>query len=151
MRYVFYFLAFSFSLLAETPEYDFAGRHFLASYLDCDKEALSDVEALSLAMDLAVQSSGATLLDKCEHLFPPHGLTLLYLLSESHASIHTYPEHGACFVDLFTCGDHCSAEEFDRVLRTYLQPQNVDSHLFTRGEKTRLVSCSEGHDRGPFR
>ncbi len=30
---------------------------------------------------------------------------MLYLLSESHFSIHTWPEHGACAIDFYHCGE----------------------------------------------
>lgn len=113
-------------------DFIFRGKHFVASYLDCDLRALSNLDGLMQAMDIAVNASGATILDKTPYVFPPNGLTMVYLLSESHASIHTYPEHGACFVDLFTCGDVCSAERFDEELRKYLQPEIVNAHLFLR-------------------
>jgi len=122
----------SFLFTAEEPVHKFSGKHFVASYLDCDKQAMGDVEGMLRTMDRAVQSSGATVLDKTSYVFPPNGLTAVYLLSESHASIHTYPEYGACFVDLFTCGDTCSPEEFDRILREYLQPQEVNARVFLR-------------------
>jgi len=80
----------------------------------------------------AVEASGATLLNYVKHTFPQGGVTLLLLLAESHASIHTYPEHGACFVDLFTCGRSCSGEEFSKVLQTYLKPKTVHSQVLVR-------------------
>ena len=122
-----------FSLFGEEI-HEFQGKHFLGSYLDCDSSAIGNVEEMIQAMDLAVGASGATILDKSSYTFPPNGLTIVYLLSESHASIHTYPEFNACFVDLFTCGDHCSAEGFDRALRAYLQPKKVNARLFLRHE-----------------
>jgi S-adenosylmethionine decarboxylase len=122
--------------------HQFAGKHFLASYLNCDPKALSDVQRLLLAMDEAVKSSGATVLDKCSYTFYPEGVTVVYLLSESHASIHTYPEFGACFVDLFTCGDNCSSKEFDAALRAYLQPQEVNARYFLRTEETKEIPLS---------
>jgi S-adenosylmethionine/arginine decarboxylase-like enzyme len=61
-------------------------------------------------------------------------LTMVFLLSESHASIHTYPEHGACFVDLFTCGNKCSGEKFDQALREYLKPAHVTARVLIRDE-----------------
>jgi S-adenosylmethionine decarboxylase len=123
-----------FGQILSGEEYRFSGKHFVASYLDCDLRAMSDLEGLIRAMDEAVGSSGATILDKCSYVFPPNGLTIVHLLSESHASLHTYPEHGACFVDLFTCGERCSAEKFDAALRDYLKPNRVSAELFHRGE-----------------
>jgi len=120
----------------------FAGKHFVSSYLQCDPDAISDVHRLLEAMDKAVGSSGATVLNKNHHIFHPNGLTVVYLLSESHASLHTYPEFGACFVDLFTCGDHCSAQEFDATLRSYLQPREVNARYFLRNEQTDEISLS---------
>lgn len=120
-------------------EHAFRGKHFIASYIDCDLEAIGDLDALVKAMDGAVGSSGATILDQTCFIFPPNGLTIVYLLSESHGSLHTYPEYGACFVDLFTCGDNCSSEKFDRALRTYLKPKRVSARMFLRGEDVQEI------------
>ena len=38
------------------------------------------------------------------HKFKPRGLTGFFLLSESHLSIHTWPEERYIAFDLFTCG-----------------------------------------------
>ena len=59
-------------------------------------------------------------------------MTLVALLSESHASIHTYPEHNSCFVDLFTCGLSFHAERFDAVMRAYLSPSQVEVDTLIR-------------------
>lgn len=123
-----------------SQDYSFSGKHFLASYLDCDLRALTDLDNLIRTLDEAVLKSGASILDKTAHVFAPNGLTIVYLLSESHASLHTYPEHGACFVDLFTCGDHCSSEKFDQALRAYLQPRQVNARLYIRNEDVEEVS-----------
>lgn len=137
------FRAFIFLLLAFpcfSQDFAFKGQHFLASYLDCDSEALQNPHRLIEAMDEAVLASGATILGKSSFVFEPDGLTIVYLLSESHASVHTYPEHNACFVDLFTCGDHCSSEGFDRSLQNYLQPKTVEAKNISRGRETAIVS-----------
>ena len=36
--------------------------------------------------------------------FDPQGVTVLCLLSESHISIHTWPEEHKASADIFTCG-----------------------------------------------
>lgn len=127
------------TLVAEDQLYQFKGVHFLASYCDCDIDALSNIENLKNAMEHAVELSGATILEASSWVFPPSGLTMVFLLSESHASIHTYPEHGACFVDLFTCGEHCSAEKFDAAMRDYLKPKKVSERTFIRNQGTDAI------------
>lgn len=113
-------------------EYEFIGHHFFASYRGCQSEALNNEEALIAAMKSAVEASGATILNYVKHAFTQGGITLLMLLAESHASIHTYPEHGSCFVDLFTCGRACSSEEFSKSLQSYLKPERIDSQVLVR-------------------
>lgn len=130
MPALFLFLCFASSLFCS--EHLFMGKHFLASYLGCNQRALGDLDGLLNAMESAVRASGVTILTHTAHIFPPNGLTVVYLLSESHASLHTYPEYGACFVDLFTCGENGSPETFDAALRTYLQPKEVNARLFFR-------------------
>ncbi len=114
------------------PAYQFRGVHFIASYCDCDMQALTELNQLADAMKWAVEQSGATILEVSSWKFLPDGLTMVLLLSESHASIHTYPEHSSCFVDLFTCGDKCSAEKFDAALREYLKPKTVNLRTLIR-------------------
>lgn len=125
-------------LLADEKQsvYQFKGTHFMASYVGCDDAALRDVQRLAEAMCHAVDACGAHRLNEVHHVFPPDGLTMLILLSESHASIHTYPEYQACFVDLFTCGDTCSFERFDRALQEYLQPKQVSSKVLLRQKES---------------
>lgn len=125
-------LYFSFLSAHAPEEYQFLGRHFIASYYDCDHEALVNLKQLSQTMKRAARGSGAHILQSSEYVFEPDGFTMVILLSESHASIHTYPEKNGCFIDLFTCGTKCSAEKFDKILRDYLQPKEVSSQVLAR-------------------
>jgi S-adenosylmethionine decarboxylase len=113
-------------------EHEFLGLHLLASYVGCDPVALADHRGLMNALRDAVSASGATLLRELSHEFSPSGMTAVVLLSESHASLHTYPEHQSCFVDLFTCGRSCSAERFDAVLREHLRPHEARHRIVLR-------------------
>ena len=122
------------SLLHAESDYQFRGKHFIANYTECDEAALRDVQGLIDAMHLGVKKSGATVLSDSTYHFPGDGLTMAILLSESHATIHTYPEHQACFVDLFTCGDHCHYAPFDQALRDFLKPKAVQSKVLIRDE-----------------
>lgn len=120
------------SLRADQPQYHFFGRHFFAQYYDCDHAALMDATQLAAAMKQATLASGATILGTTEHVFEGGGYSMIILVSESHATIHTYPEYNACFVDLFTCGKKCSAERFDAALRAYLKPKRVEGKVEER-------------------
>jgi S-adenosylmethionine decarboxylase len=115
-------------------EFEFDGRHLLASYSACDSKAIRDIARLTAAFHAAVHASGATLLHSVEHTFPPDGMTAVAVLSESHASIHTYPEHLSCFVDIFTCGTTCNVEAFDASLRSFLRPKKHSRRIIRRHE-----------------
>ena len=139
LRLVRFFCFFSIvyvaliSSLCEGEEYRFFGEHLIASYSECDIKALSDVNTLISVMEKATKLTGATILDISYHIFDSDGLTMVILLSESHATIHTYPEHQACFVDIFTCGGHCAMEKFDKALQDYLSPKQVSMEMLLRG------------------
>lgn len=120
------------SLCFSEDFYNFKGQHFIASYTGCETSALYDVPSLIQAMEYAVNQSGATILSSSFYVFPGDGVTMVFLLSESHASIHTYPECGSCFVDLFTCGTNCSYEEFHAPLASYLNPSHVNQKILIR-------------------
>ena len=68
-------------------------------------EALNDEARIVHACLSAAHAADATTLNFQSHKFEPHGVTCLVLLSESHLSIHTWPEKGSAAVDIFTCGD----------------------------------------------
>jgi len=79
------------------------GEHYIFDLSNCNQEVLMDSErAYSLFAD-AVRSSGLTVVDEGFYKFSPHGFTCFLLLSESHASLHAWPEYGYCAIDLFTC------------------------------------------------
>ena len=79
------------------------GEHFIFDLSDCDHEILMDSERASSLFAQAVRESGLTVVDEGFYKFSPHGFTCFLLLSESHASLHAWPEYGYCAIDLFTC------------------------------------------------
>ncbi len=122
-------------LLDKNPlpqKYAFVGHHLIAVYSGCNPESLRDAERLATAMRAAAHATGATVLNSMAHVFENGGLTMLFLLAESHASVHTYPECNACFIDFFTCGNSCVVENSDAVMRKYLQPKNVHCQVVVR-------------------
>lgn len=79
------------------------GEHYIFDLSDCSHEILMDSERAYSLFGQAVRESGLTVVDEGFYKFSPHGFTCFLLLSESHASLHAWPEHGYCAIDLFTC------------------------------------------------
>jgi len=52
-----------------------------------------------------LKQSGFTVLDEMHHNFEPYGYTGIWLLSESHFAIHTFPEHNKTYIELSSCID----------------------------------------------
>ncbi len=113
-------------------EYSFRGTHYIASYKGCDTEALRNPLFLYSCFLVGIEKSGATILQHHMHKFDAIAITGTAILAESHASIHSYPEHSAVFVDLFTCGEHCDWHEFEHVMTTYLNPTTIERKVMVR-------------------
>lgn len=132
----------------DCERFEFYGRHVLLGFKGCRVD-LDDVEILKRDMISAVTSVGATVLNCVWHKFEPKGVSLVLLLAESHASLHTYPEEGACFIDLFTCGRRIRAEAFAGIIAQCWQPESVSAELLERCDRAsrpgaQLVSAASG-------
>lgn len=117
----------------------FSGRHVLAELDGCDPARLDDADFLADALRTAVGKAGATVHEVVTHRFSPQGVTVLALLSESHASVHTYPEHGSVFADVFTCGDRADPELAVRLLAESLSASRTRMSTVERGKATSVT------------
>lgn len=113
---------------------EFTGRHVLAEFGGVDSALCDDRDGLTAALRAALTTAGVTICEMVSKQFEPHGVTVLALLAESHASLHTYPESGDIFVDVFTCGTAAdSAEAVAEHLRAALAPRRVRISTVRRG------------------
>ncbi len=80
------------------------GKHLILDASSVDPSLLLP-STLAPIFEDAIRSTGATILRSSIHYFDPQGVTITLVLAESHATLHTYPEHGCYFADVFTCGD----------------------------------------------
>jgi len=81
------------------------GKHYLLNLYGCSFVLLNDEYCLIDLLENAAVASGANVVQTISKKFEPQGVTVLCLLSESHISIHTWPEEGRAAVDVYTCGD----------------------------------------------
>lgn len=80
------------------------GRHVILEYYGCPREVLDDAERIEEIFVEAVRQMRATIVSVHFHRFNPHGVSGAVVISESHLTIHTWPEYGYAAVDVFTCG-----------------------------------------------
>lgn len=84
------------------------GIHYILDISEANSDLLNSKKFIVKSLKEAIRESNATLLDKITYEFTPQGITAVCLLSESHISIHTWPERGYAAIDIFTCGEHCN-------------------------------------------
>jgi S-adenosylmethionine decarboxylase len=114
----------------------FAGQHVLAEFEGVDAGMLDDEEFLTRTLLDALSRANATVCDVVSKRFDPQGVTVLALLSESHASLHTYPEVGSVFLDVFTCGDRADPELAMKLLAEALCTTSATITTIRRGRVT---------------
>ena len=102
------------------------GKHYLAELIDVPAHRIRTVEDVESAFIDILKRNGATVLGHTSHQFEPEGATVVVLLAESHASLHTWPENAAVCIDIFSCGESLDA---DRAL-------NEMADYFGAGNKT---------------
>ncbi len=76
--------------------------------------------------------SGYHIVNYVEHQFNPEGFTAVWLLSESHLAIHTYPELGKTYLELSGCDEKMNIV-FQSLIKqgklTFLDDQKVRNSI----------------------
>lgn len=90
--------------------YEFGGTHIICDVSAIRSDLVRNTDLISGAIVRGIRASGATLCGMQVKEFEPSGMTAVYLLSESHVSVHTYPDSNSLFLDAFTCGEGCTPQ-----------------------------------------
>ena len=108
------------------------GRHLILDLYGCDQGILDDYEELQRLLETSLVMANATILRIFGEKFQPQGVTLLALLAESHASVHTWPCEGYCAIDLYTCGDKTKTHRAAEFLKKKLKAETVEEKELVR-------------------
>ncbi|WP_332629104.1 adenosylmethionine decarboxylase [Halalkalibacter flavus] len=81
------------------------GRHVIAELWGCNVEKLNNMGFIEQLFVDAALKSGAEVREVAFSKFAPQGVSGVVIISESHLTIHSFPEHGYASVDVYTCGD----------------------------------------------
>lgn len=83
---------------------NFSGKHMICDICGIRNIALlHDLELIKIILNQICFDSDFAILEKIDYKFNPQGISIIYLLSESHISIHTFPERNYIAFDLYTC------------------------------------------------
>lgn len=106
--------------------------HILAEFCDCPIELLESGVTGERLLTETVAASGLNCALINHHQFSPRGYTAAALLTESHITLHTWPEHLSVQVDIFTCGNHAKAKKAYRVLKKLFNPGKISEKILYR-------------------
>lgn len=85
-------------------DYESSGKHMI-----CDFKEIKNLNLLNNFNDInkflkeICAKYDFQILNETQHIFDPIGYSIIFLLSESHLSIHTFPEKNHMSFDIYTC------------------------------------------------
>ena len=109
------------------------GLHQTIDFFGCDLGQTELPEFWSKLLREALAATQLTILHERLHSFTPQGLTGIFLLSTSHFSFHTWPEHGYVACDLFSCGDEAEGRGVIDRLRARVRHERCVLNAIHRG------------------
>ncbi|HEV2283376.1 MAG TPA: adenosylmethionine decarboxylase [bacterium] len=89
---------------------DTVGHHYIVEGSGCNPDVISRVEQVEQALVRAAEVADVQIWAISFHRFRPMGVSGVVVISESHLSVHTWPEVGYVALDIFTCGDRAKPE-----------------------------------------
>ncbi|HEX7074912.1 MAG TPA: adenosylmethionine decarboxylase [Hyphomicrobiaceae bacterium] len=116
----------------------FAGSHLIIDLFGAKR--LDDLKHIERTLKRCVEVAGATLLHIHLHHFTPNGgVSGVAVLSESHISIHSWPEADYAALDVFMCGrakPHLAVD----VLKHAFEAEHIVVKEHRRGEELNELS-----------
>lgn len=112
---------------------DTMGRHIITELWECNPDKLNDIDFIERLFVDAALRSGAEVREVAFHKFAPHGVSGVVIISESHLTIHSFPEHGYASVDVFTCGDRIDPSTASQYIAEGLEAKVREDVKLERG------------------
>ena len=86
-------------------------KHAIAMFWKCDisRSELNDISFLQAHFRNALEACQTNIIKMDHHEFEPEGITIIAILADSHAILHTWPEESFVMVEIFTCGKRASS------------------------------------------
>jgi S-adenosylmethionine decarboxylase len=96
--------------------YESSGKHMICDLKNIkNTDLLNNCDKLKKMMQEICTKYDFEILNRMEYVFQPIGCSILFLLSESHISIHTFPEKKHISFDLYTCRQYDNDEVYNKI------------------------------------
>lgn len=121
-------------LLSDTKPIVSVGSQWVIDASGCDPDKLQSLQTIATICQRVIEGLGLHVIGiPASHRFgAPHGVTMLYLLSESHMAVHTYPEHGLATINFVCCREHADWP-WETELRSALGADELFVRVLRRG------------------
>jgi S-adenosylmethionine decarboxylase len=117
----------------------FAGNHLLIDLYGASR--LDDIKHIEATLKRCIEVAGATLLHIYLHHFTPNGgVSGVAVLSESHISVHSWPESGYAAFDVFMCGEAKPELAVDILVEAF-SAEYSRVKMFRRGEEMETLGA----------
>ena len=109
------------------------GFHFIGEMHFKNQEQLLNNENLHKIFIDSLNRADLIILDVYNHVYKPYGFSAVAILKTSHASIHTWPEHGYISIDIFICDELSKGMKVIKFLKEQIQPSRSEFFYMERG------------------
>lgn len=103
--------------------------HWVLQLFGVHPEKIDDPDVLQTTVQDAVGKLGLTSVGIHSHFFGP-GVSTVAILSESHLSVHTWPELGYVHLDIVTCVKKLTENSLHAVLDAAFHPERIQLNQF---------------------
>lgn len=109
------------------------GNHLIIDLYQCNFEILNDINLIKNVLHSTINQIGAKLINEGYKEFSPIGISAFAIISESHISIHTWPEYAFAAVDIFSCNKELTNEVYEYI-KQKLGAKQTTMQMLPRGE-----------------
>jgi S-adenosylmethionine decarboxylase proenzyme len=104
-----------------------SGKHLIADIRNIKNfDLLTNINKFKQIFDDICKENDFIILKKIEYLFEPNSFSVIYLLSESHISVHTFPEKKYCSIDLYCCRVYENDDVYNKIYNYFITKLNAD-------------------------
>jgi S-adenosylmethionine decarboxylase proenzyme len=108
--------------------------HIALDFYQAEPQILALSEDLKLAINSCLSSLKLAVKQDSYIQFEPQGVTATVVGEAFHFSIHTWPEHGSCAIDLYSSNDYAFARTIADSLKESFKAQEYDIKVLDRSQ-----------------